>query len=109
MKKITCFICREKVIWGEDTVYSENGALICMSCFETEAGRKGIEIREGKIVSNHAAPSPLQGKCLSCLSCCRDIGCSLIHPTKGCLIYDKRPDACREFFCKELIEDEAEE
>ena len=105
MKETTCYNCRTDVVWGKDTVYSENGALICLRCFEVEAAEKGIIIQDGQVVSDHQAPSDQQGKCMDCLSCCRDIGCSLVHPKKGCLIYDKRPDACRDFFCKELLAD----
>lgn len=104
MKKTTCFICRSQVVWGKETVYSENGSLICLGCFEAEAAEKGIMIQNGQIMSCHQAPSSQQNKCLDCLSCCRDIGCSLVDPEKGCLIYDKRPDACRSFFCKKLNE-----
>ncbi|NVM21386.1 MAG: hypothetical protein HWN68_06365 [Desulfobacterales bacterium] len=102
MKEIACFHCGNRVTWGEETIYSENGALICLNCFELEAEEKGIIIQDGQIVSNHHAPSVQQEVCLDCLGCCREIGCSLVHPEKGCLIYDKRPGACKDFFCKSL-------
>ena len=104
MKKTTCYICRSQIVWGKETVYSENGALICLGCFEAEADEKEIVIQNGQIMSYHHAPSDQQSKCLDCLSCCQSIGCSLVHPQKGCLIYDKRPGACRDFFCKKLHE-----
>ena len=103
MKETICFNCRSQVVWGKDTVYSENGALICLKCFEAEAAEKGIIVQNGQIVSYHQATSDPESKCLDCLSCCRDIGCSLVHREKGCLIYDERPGACRDFFCKELL------
>jgi len=55
MKETTCFICRSQVVWGRETVYSENGSLICLSCFEAEAAEKGIMIQNGQIMSCHRA------------------------------------------------------
>lgn len=104
VKKVSCYTCGRRVIWGEETVYGEIGTLICFHCFEKEAARKGIVIRNGKILSDHRAFSTQQGKCVSCLRCCREIGCALLDPNQGCLIYDRRPQACRDFFCKELTE-----
>jgi hypothetical protein len=103
-KTIPCYLCRRQVVWGKETVYGENGTLICLACFEKEAAEKGIIVRDGRIFSNHQAPSPQQGKCVSCLRCCREIGCCLLDPEQGCLIYTERPQACRDFFCKELTE-----
>lgn len=103
IKHTTCYNCGRQVIYGVETVYSEIGVLICLDCFEVEAEGKGIIMEDGKIVSHHHAPSVQQEACLNCTSCCcQQIGCSLVHPEKGCLIYDKRPEACREFFCRAL-------
>ena len=103
-RTVACYMCGRRVVWGQETVYSEIGSLICMGCFETEAARKGIVIEDGRIVSDHRAVSTQQDTCVACLRCCREIGCALLHPAQGCLIYDRRPQACRDFFCQELME-----